>query len=50
MITLIGAIGMFKGGSSELKLGGGPILVKGSKVSIETALMVHLSTSLKMGD
>ncbi|HTJ82230.1 MAG TPA: type VI secretion system tip protein TssI/VgrG [Polyangiaceae bacterium] len=49
MITLIGATGTLKGGSSELKLGGGPIVVTGSKIAIETALLVKLGTSLKMG-
>lgn len=50
MITLLGAVGLFKGGSAELKLGGGPITVKGSKVVMETALLVHLGASLKLGD
>ncbi|NUP06746.1 MAG: type VI secretion system tip protein VgrG [Polyangiaceae bacterium] len=49
MITLLGATGTFKGGGSEFKLGGGPVLIKGSKVAIETALLVHLGTALKMG-
>lgn len=49
MITLLGAIGDFKGGGSVLKLGGGPILVKGSKVTMTTALLVKLGSSLKMG-
>ena len=49
MITLIGAVGSFKGGGSELKLGGGPVVMKGSKIAVETALMVKLGSSLKMG-
>jgi type VI secretion system secreted protein VgrG len=49
IIALIGAIGQFKGGSSELKLGGGPVVIKGSKVAIETALLVKLGGSLTMG-
>jgi type VI secretion system secreted protein VgrG len=49
MITLIGATGSLKGGGSELKLGGGPVVIKGSKVAIETALLVKLGGSLKMG-
>lgn len=49
MITLIGAIGDLKGGGSVLKLGGGPILMKGSKIAFETALLVKLGSSLKMG-
>jgi type VI secretion system secreted protein VgrG len=49
MITLIGAVGSFKGGGSEIKLGGAPVLVKGSKVAIETAMLVKLGGNLTMG-
>lgn len=49
MITLVGAIGALKGGGSELKLGGGPIVVKGSKIVVQTALLVKMGSSLKMG-
>jgi hypothetical protein len=31
-----------------MKLGGGPIVVTGTKVAMETALLVHLSSSMKM--
>lgn len=49
MITLLGATGTFKGGGSELKLGGAPIVVKGSKVKIDAALIAKMGSSLKMG-
>ncbi len=49
IIALIGAIGDFKGGGSSLKLGGGPVVLTGSEVKIETALLVKLGFSLKMG-
>jgi type VI secretion system secreted protein VgrG len=49
IIALIGAIGEFKGGGSSLKLGGGPVVLTGSEVKIETALLVKLGASLKMG-
>lgn len=49
IIALIGAIGEFKGGGSSLKLGGGPVVLTGSEVKIETALLVKLGGSLKMG-
>jgi type VI secretion system secreted protein VgrG len=49
MITLIGGVGVFKGGSSELKLGGGPVVVKGSAIAVEGALIVKMGTSLKLG-
>jgi len=49
MITLIGGVGVFKGGGSELKLGGGPVVAKGSSIAIEGALVIKLGTSLKLG-
>ena len=49
VIALIGAVGKFKGGGSELKLGGGPVVLTGSAITIETALLVKLGGSLKMG-
>lgn len=49
MITLLGAVGMFKGGGGELKLGGGPITIKGSKLAIKAATVIKMGTSLKMG-
>jgi type VI secretion system secreted protein VgrG len=49
IIALIGAIGDFKGGGSSLKLGGGPVVLTGSKVSITTALLVKLGGSLTQG-
>jgi type VI secretion system secreted protein VgrG len=48
-ITLVGAVGVFKGGSSSMKLGGGPAVVTGSKVAVSTKLHIKLSTSLKLG-
>jgi type VI secretion system secreted protein VgrG len=48
-ITLLGAVGVFKGGGSELKLGGGPVVIKGSKVSIKGAMIVKLGASMKLG-
>jgi type VI secretion system secreted protein VgrG len=49
MITLLGAVGAFKGGGSELKLGGGPVVLKGSKIAVESALIVKMSGSMKLG-
>jgi type VI secretion system secreted protein VgrG len=49
MITLLGAVGVFKGGGSELKLGGGPIVAKGSAIAMDGALVVKLGSSLKLG-
>lgn len=49
MITLVGAVGDFKAGGSNLKLGGGPIVAKGSKITIESAMVVKMGSSLKMG-
>ena len=49
MITLLGGVGVLKGGGSELKLGGGPVVMTGSKIAVETLLCVKMSTSLKLG-
>jgi type VI secretion system secreted protein VgrG len=49
IVALIGAIGDFKGGGSNIKLGGGPVVIKGSKIAIETALLVKFGSSLTMG-
>ncbi|MCU0687906.1 MAG: type VI secretion system tip protein VgrG, partial [Polyangiaceae bacterium] len=48
-ITLVGAIGEFKAGGSVLKLGGGPIIIKGSKITIKAPLIVKMGASLKLG-
>jgi type VI secretion system secreted protein VgrG len=49
IIALLGAIGDLKGGGSTLKLGGGPVVLQGSKVAITTAMLVKLGGSLKIG-
>ncbi len=48
-VAMIGATGSFKGGGSELKLGGGPIVAKGSKITVDTLLVVKMGSSLKLG-
>jgi type VI secretion system secreted protein VgrG len=49
LVTLLGAVGIFKGGGSELKLGGGPVLVKGSTIAVKGALIVKMGASMKLG-
>ncbi|EYF04183.1 type VI secretion system Vgr family protein [Chondromyces apiculatus] len=49
MITLLGAVGVFRGGGSELKLGGGPIVLKGDKIAVKGGLLVKMSGSMKLG-
>jgi type VI secretion system secreted protein VgrG len=49
MITLLGAVGVFKGGGSQLKLGGGPVVIKGSKIAVKGALIVKMGASMKLG-
>lgn len=49
IITLLGAVGVFKGGGSELKLGGGPVTLKGSKIAVKGALIVKMGASMKLG-
>ena len=48
MISLVGARGKFKGGSSELNLAGGPITIKGGKIVIKAAV-VKKGGSMKLG-
>jgi type VI secretion system secreted protein VgrG len=49
MITLLGGVGIFKAASSEIKLGGGPVVIKGDAIAIEAPLIVKMSTSMKLG-
>ncbi|MFT3764953.1 MAG: type VI secretion system tip protein TssI/VgrG [Minicystis sp.] len=49
IVAMIGAIGDLKGGGSTLKLGGGPVVLEGSKIAITTAMLVKLGGTLKMG-
>ena len=49
MVTLLGGVGTFKGGSSEVKLGGGPIVIKGSAVAVQAAMIVKLGGTMKLG-
>ena len=49
MITLLGAVGVFKGGSTDFKLGGGPVTIKASKIAMTAALIVKFGASMKMG-
>lgn len=49
MITLLGAVGNFTGGGSQLKLGGGPVVIKGPKIAVKGALIVKMSASMKLG-
>lgn len=49
VITLLGGVGVFKGGGSELKLGGAPVVVKGDAITVKGALVVKMSSSMKLG-
>jgi type VI secretion system secreted protein VgrG len=49
MITLLGAVGVFKGGSTDFKLGGGPVTIKASKIAMTGALIIKFGASMKMG-
>jgi type VI secretion system secreted protein VgrG len=48
MITLLGAVADIAGGSSSLKLGGGPIVMKGSKIALDAPLIIRLGATLKL--
>lgn len=47
MITLLGAVADISGGGSSVKLGGGPIVMKGSKIALKAPLIIKLAASLK---
>ena len=47
MITLLGAVADITGGGSALKLGGGPIVMKGSKISLKAPLVIKQGGSFK---
>lgn len=49
LITLIGAVGVFKAAGSELKLGGGPVVLKGSTIAVKSPLIVKMGASMKLG-
>jgi len=49
MITLLGAVGSFRGGGSELKLGGGPVVLKAPTIMVTSGLVVKMSASMKLG-
>ncbi len=49
MITLLGAVGVFKGGSTDFKLGGGPVTIKAKKIAMTAVLVVKFGASMKMG-
>lgn len=48
-ITLLGAVGDFKVGSSNLKLGGAPVVIAGSTIALKAPMLVKVGASLKMG-
>ncbi len=41
--------GVFKGGSTDFKLGGGPVTIKASKIAMTAVLIVKFGASMKMG-
>lgn len=49
VVTLVGAKGTFKAGSSQMDLSGGPIKLKGSTVVIKAAMIKITAGSLKLG-
>ncbi len=48
-VTLMGAVGIFKGGGSVLKLGAGPVVATGDVISVKGALVIKMAGQLKMG-
>jgi len=49
-VTLVGATGTLSvGGSTSIKLGGGPVVITGSKVTVEAPLIIKLGATMKIG-
>jgi type VI secretion system secreted protein VgrG len=48
-IVLAGGVGKFNGGGSSIKLNGGPVTLKGSKIAINAALIAKQAGTLKIG-
>jgi type VI secretion system secreted protein VgrG len=49
MVSLIGGVGTLKGGGSDFKLGGGPVVIKGSAINLEAPMIVKAGGSMKLG-
>ena len=48
-VTIVGATGTLSAGGSSIKLGGGPVVITGSKVTVEAPVIVKLGATLKIG-
>ncbi|WP_437972181.1 type VI secretion system tip protein TssI/VgrG [Sorangium sp. So ce260] len=48
-IVLGGGVGKFNAGGSSVNLNGGPVVLKGSKISIDAGAIVKLASNLKIG-
>jgi type VI secretion system secreted protein VgrG len=49
-VTLVGATGTLSvGGSTSIKLGGGPVVITGSKVTVEAPLIIKVGATMKIG-
>ncbi len=48
-IIVGGGVGKFNAGGSSVVLNGGPVTLKGSKIAIDAAAIVHLASDLKIG-
>jgi type VI secretion system secreted protein VgrG len=48
-VTIVGATGTLSAGGSSIKLGGGPVVITGSKVTVEALAIVKLGATLKIG-
>jgi type VI secretion system secreted protein VgrG len=48
-VTIVGATGTLSAGGSSIKLGGGPVVITGSKVTVEAPVIVKMGATLKIG-
>lgn len=48
-VMIVGATGTFTAGGSTFKLGGGPVLMKGSKIAVEAPMIMKVGGTMKIG-
>ncbi len=48
-VTIVGVTGTLSGGGSSIKLGGGPVVITGSKVTIEAPMIAKVGGTMKIG-
>jgi type VI secretion system secreted protein VgrG len=48
-VMMVGATGTLVGGSSSIKLGGGPVVITGSTITVEAPMIIKVGGTMKIG-